>query len=72
MQNTSNEDFGALLPSKKWGGWRRVSAASHHNTVWTNADLTASQTLPIAHRRLALSQVDHNNDQPAGRGGICT
>jgi hypothetical protein len=31
MQNTSNEDFGALLPSKNGGGgWRRVSAASNN------------------------------------------
>jgi hypothetical protein len=31
MQNTSNEDFRALLPSKNRGGWRRVSAARTYN-----------------------------------------
>jgi hypothetical protein len=32
MQNTSNEDFRALLPSKNRGGWRRVSAASKNKS----------------------------------------
>jgi hypothetical protein len=34
MQNTSNEDFRALLPSKNQGGWRRVSAASRNNLIY--------------------------------------
>jgi hypothetical protein len=55
MQNTSNEDFGALLPSKKRGGWRRVSAAS-----WDNMGRSRQKTLAMSNvRSLTASKHTH-------------